>query len=66
VHTVGMRFAIDVVWCARDGRVVRVATVAPGWVTRPVWSARSVIEADAGAAARWGVRPGDVVRVEGP
>ena len=63
VHTVGMRFALDVAWCDGELRVVRVATVPPGRVPRPVFSARSVIEAEAGAFARWGLTTGDRLEV---
>jgi uncharacterized membrane protein (UPF0127 family) len=63
VHTIGMRFPIDVAFCARDGRVLRVATMRPGRVSRPVWRARFVLEADAGAWVRWGLRCGNVVWV---
>jgi len=62
VHTVGLRFAIDVVWCDRRGRVLRVATMAPGRVSRPVWRARAVIEVAAGSAGPWGLCPGATVR----
>jgi uncharacterized membrane protein (UPF0127 family) len=65
VHTVGMRIPVDVVWCDNDGCVLRVATVRPGRITRVVLRARFIVEADAGAAARWGLRVGDVVEVEG-
>lgn len=63
VHTVGMRFPIDVGFCAADGRLLRRVTMRPGRVSRPVWRARLVIEAEAGAFARWGLRCGDVVGV---
>ncbi len=60
VHTVGMRFALDLVWIARDGSVVRVDTdVAPRRV-RTCLRARTVIETRAGAGRRfadaWSVR----------
>ena len=64
VHTVGMHFPIDVAFCDRDGRVLRVATVPPWRLTRPVWRAGFVIEAAAGAFERWGLRPGDCVEVK--
>ena len=63
VHTVGMRFALDVVWLDRTGAVVRVARVDPGRVTRPVRRSRAVVEATAGSAADWGLCPGSRVRV---
>ena len=63
VHTFGMRFAIDVAFLDRDGTVLRVRTLVPGRITRPVWAARSVIEAEAGMMARWGLHEGDRVEV---
>jgi uncharacterized protein len=53
VHTVGMRFALDLVWLARDGRVLRVdRDVAPRRV-RTCLRAGSVVEARAGAGERF-------------
>jgi len=63
VHTLGMRFPVDVVWCDGDGRVLRVATIPRARVSRPVMRARLVIEAEAGSARRWGIRVGDVVEI---
>jgi uncharacterized membrane protein (UPF0127 family) len=63
VHTIRMRVPIDVVWCAADGRVLRIATLVPGRVSRPVFGARFVIEAAAGAADRWRLHVGDVVEL---
>lgn len=58
IHTLRMRFALDVAWCDADGRVLKVAHVPPHRVTLPVRGARSVIEAEAGMFLRWGVEPG--------
>ena len=58
VHTVGMRFALDVAWVDRDARVLRVRTLAPGRVTAWVPRAAGVLEAEAGAFARWDLGPG--------
>ncbi len=63
VHTIGMRFPVDVAFCDRSGVVLRVVTLRPGRVSRPVWRARFVLEAEAGALVRWGLRCGDVVQV---
>lgn len=63
VHTVGMRFVIDVAYCDARGRVVRTTTLAPGRVAAPCWSARWVVEAPAGALASWGVQVGSVLQV---
>jgi uncharacterized protein len=58
IHTLRMRFAIDVAFVDRDLVVLRTMTVPPGRVTRVVPRARAVVEAEAGAFARWGLRPG--------
>jgi len=65
VHTFGMRIPIDAVFCRADGRVLRVAHLPPGRVSRPVLRSRFVIEAAAGAVDRWRVRAGDVLEVAG-
>lgn len=63
VHTVGMRFPIDVAFCARDGRVLRVVTLRPWRMSRVVLRSRFAVEAAAGAFERWGVGRGDVLEV---
>lgn len=49
VHTFGMRFDLDVAHLDRDQRVLRVVTMRPNRVGRPVVRARSVLEAAAGS-----------------
>jgi uncharacterized membrane protein (UPF0127 family) len=63
VHTIGMRVAIDVAFCAADGTVLRVATLPPRRVSRVVWRSRFVVEAAAGAFVIWGLRRGGAVVV---
>ncbi len=58
VHSIGMRFAIDVAHCDSEMRVLRVTTMRANRVGRPVWRACSVVEAEAGSFRRWGVAPG--------
>ncbi|MEV7196658.1 DUF192 domain-containing protein [Streptomyces sp. NPDC093510] len=58
VHTVRMRFAIDVAYLDQEWRVLSVRTMRPGRIGLPRPRARHVIEAEAGAMARWGVRRG--------
>ena len=65
VHTVGMRFAIDVAFCDRNLLVLGVARVAPLRLTLPRWRCRTVIEAEAGAFGRWGLRTGDRLELRG-
>ena len=63
VHTIGMRFPIDVAFCDGSGAVLRVCTLAPWRMSRLVWRSRFVIEAQAGAFERWGLQPGDVLEI---
>ncbi|MEU5208174.1 DUF192 domain-containing protein [Streptomyces sp. NPDC020742] len=64
VHTFRMRFPIDVAYLGRDFRVLAVRTMRPGRLGRPRLRARHVLEAEAGAMAGWGVRPGVRLRLE--
>lgn len=63
VHTIGMRFPIDVAFCDRDMVVLRTLCLPPRRVTRPYPRARCVIEAEAGAFEQWRLRAGDVLEV---
>jgi uncharacterized membrane protein (UPF0127 family) len=64
VHTIGMRFPIDVAFCDRAGVVVWADTLAPWRVTRVHPRAHFAIEAAAGAFARWQLRPGDQIEIK--
>ncbi len=63
VHTIGMRFPIDVAFCDDELTVLRVVTMRPHRIGRPCLAARCVIEAEAGAMASWELRPGDRLEV---
>lgn len=63
VHTVGLRFPIDVAFCDRDGVVLTTVTLRPYRVSRPTRRGHFVVEAAAGAFERWQLRPGDVLEV---
>ena len=63
VHTVGMRFPIDVAHLDAELCVLRVMTMRPWRMGRPVPRAHAVLEAEAGAFASWELRPGDVLEV---
>jgi uncharacterized membrane protein (UPF0127 family) len=65
VHTVGMRFPIDVAYCDDDLHVLETVCMKQRRVGAPRWRARCVIEAQAGAFERWGLRPGDHLEVKG-
>lgn len=64
VHTFRMRFAIDVAYLDKELKVLDVHTLRPGRLPLPRWRARHVLEAEAGAMARWGLRPGVRVRLD--
>ena len=67
VHTIGMRFALDVAYVDADGVVVKAVRMARHRVGFPVPRASWVIEAEAGAFERWGLSIGDVVELrDGP
>ncbi|HET9073353.1 MAG TPA: DUF192 domain-containing protein [Solirubrobacteraceae bacterium] len=50
IHTFTMHFPLDLIWRARDGRVVRVDRAVPRGRIRTCLRARSVIEVATGAA----------------
>jgi uncharacterized membrane protein (UPF0127 family) len=64
VHTIRMRFAIDVAYLDRRGRVMLVRTLPPGRIGPWRFRARTVLETEAGALETWGVGPGARVRWE--
>lgn len=67
VHTIRMRFPIDVAFCrlaeADRYEVLRVRTMPPGRIGLPVRRCALVIEAEAGAFLRWGLRPGVALEI---
>lgn len=63
VHTLGMRFPLDVAWCDRELTVVRIARMPRHRLARPVWGAGAVLEAEAGSFARWSLAVGDQLEV---
>jgi len=65
VHTLGMRFPIDVVFLDPDLSILRVAeAVPPGRVRLAPRGTRSVLELPARAAAEAGLRPGIRLRIQ--
>jgi uncharacterized protein len=63
VHTIGMRFPIDVAYLDGGGQVLKTVRMGRHRVGVPVPRARSVVEAEAGAFARWDLHVGDVIEV---
>jgi uncharacterized membrane protein (UPF0127 family) len=66
VHTLGMRFPIDVAFVDRRLVVRDVVTMRPGRLGRPRLRARHVLETAAGACERWGIRPGTQLEITPP
>lgn len=65
IHTVAMRFAIDVVFLDRDWQVIHLSPdVRPFRITGLHWKARSVLELPAGVIAQTSTSIGDQLAVE--
>lgn len=62
VHTLFLRFAIDVVFLDRDDRIVAIERLAPNRLGRIHPRARRALELPRGTADRFLLRPGDQVR----
>ena len=65
IHTMGMRFPIDVAFCDRDLTVLTTLSLKPHRACLPRIKAGCVIEAEAGAFERWRLRPGDELEIKG-
>jgi uncharacterized membrane protein (UPF0127 family) len=61
VHTLGMAFAIDVAHLDRSGRVIAATTMRPGRLGALRLRGRTIVEAEAGRFAEWGLAPGTTV-----
>jgi hypothetical protein len=59
VHSLFMRFGVDVAFLDRNLVVLDTLTLPPWRVALPRARGRSVLEAERGAFERWGLRPGD-------
>ncbi len=58
IHTLWMRYAIDVAFLGADGRVLRIDRAVPPRRIRAMRGARAVVEAPAGCLQAWGVEQG--------
>ena len=63
IHTIGMRFPLDVAYLDEDGEVIKTVRMKRHRLGAPVWHARCVIEAEAGAFARWNLHVGLLVEL---
>lgn len=66
VHTIRMRYPIDIAHVARDGLVLATRTMPPWRFSALRVRARSVVEAEAGSFERWGLAEGSRVAVREP
>jgi uncharacterized protein len=64
IHTFFMRFPIDVVFVARDGRVLKVSRHLPSWRIAVGWGAYAVVELAADAATALGIDVGTALRAQ--
>jgi uncharacterized membrane protein (UPF0127 family) len=64
IHTFFMQFVIDVLFVAKDGRVVRAFERVAPWRMRAALTAFAAIEFGAGAIGSSGTRRGDRVILE--
>ena len=63
IHTFKMRFAIDVLFLSKDGRVLKVRPHMKRGRIAAAWRAFAVVELPAGAIERSDTRPGDSLQV---
>lgn len=64
VHTIGMRFPIDVAFLGRDLSVIATTTLGPQRIALPRRGGRLVLEAQAGAFERWQLAVGDRLEIK--
>lgn len=64
IHTFFMRFAIDVLFVARDGRVLKVRSHVEPWRIAASLRAHAVIELASGTAQHTGTVAGDTLEVQ--
>ncbi len=77
VHTIGMKFAIDVAYLRRSRApekssgetraftVLATRSMSPGKIGRPRLRSSAVLEAKSGAFERWNLHAGDMVQIVG-
>lgn len=58
VHTIGMKFPIDVAFCDEDMKVLRIVTMPKHRVSKFEFRAACAIETSAGRFSHWNVEPG--------
>jgi uncharacterized membrane protein (UPF0127 family) len=61
--TVGLRFPLDVAFLSGDLVVLSIVRLEPWRMALPRRGARSMLQTEAGALERWGVRPSDQLEI---
>ena len=64
IHTFFMKFAIDVAFVAKDGRVVKIRPALAPWRMAAAWGGFAVIEMAAGSFERAETVAGDTLLIE--
>jgi len=65
VHTLCMKFPIDVAFCDADLTVVRIVTMPKHRVSKIEFSASCAIETEAGRFRHWQIEVGDQLEIRG-
>lgn len=63
VHTIGMRFDLDVALLDGDGVVIKTLRLHRNRVSAPILRARAVLEATAGSFGDWELKIGDELEI---
>ncbi|MGB5760418.1 MAG: DUF192 domain-containing protein [Acidimicrobiales bacterium] len=63
VHSFLMGFELDVAFLDADLKVIRTLRLRRNRMTLPVWQARSILEAEAGAFGLWNLVVGDELEI---
>ncbi len=65
IHMLNMRFAIDVIYLDKSGKVVKIESdVKPNKICKTVKNAASVIEMNSLCARRLGLCEGDIIEIQ--
>lgn len=65
VHTIGMKFPIDVAFCDDDMRIIRIVTMRRHRVSKIEFGAACAIETEAGRFRHWQIEVGDQLEIRG-
>lgn len=63
VHTLGMKFDLDIALLDGNNVVIKTLRLHKNRVSAPIFRARSVLEAEAGAFGLWDLKIGDELEI---